>query len=109
MSQFGHPFLAGFSEPPSSGPQMPELEVDASTGLLRRRCSSTPFVEELLADDPRCRFEASTATVITESRGDSPDPDLFRSDFRWAVSCAMATTLTRAQQDQPDPDLVRAG
>lgn len=109
MSQIGRPFLAGFSAPPSSDPHMPELEVDAATGLLRRPCSSTPFVEELLAaDDSRCRFVAATATVITESRGDSPDPDLFRADFRSAVAFAMATTCTKTQDPQ-DPDLVRAG
>ena len=110
MSQMGHPFLAGFSVPPSSGPEMPELEVDAATGLLRRRCSSEPFVEELLVvDDSLCRALTAAATVVTESSGDSPDPDLFRTDFRWAVASAMATTCTKAKPDEPDPDLVRAG
>jgi hypothetical protein len=109
MSQLSRPFLVEFSAVPRSDPQTPELEVDAVTGMLRRPCSSTPFVEELLAaEDSRCRVVASTATVITESGGDSPDPDLLRTDLQWAVAFAMTTVCTKVEPDQPDPDLVRA-
>jgi hypothetical protein len=108
MSPFARPFLVEFSVAPRSNPQTPELELDAATGLLRRPCSSTPFIEELLTtDDSGGRGAASTATVVTESGGDNPDPDMLRPDFQWALAYAMATTCTKVEPEQPDPDLVR--
>jgi hypothetical protein len=108
VTAFARPFLVEFSIAPNPTPPMPELELDATTGLLRRLGSPRPFVEELL-DGASARGAVTTpmSTVITESGGDNPDPDMLRLDGYWqAVALAMATMCTKTP-DQPDPDLVR--
>lgn len=107
MPSVSRPFLAEFSESPSLNPKMPELELDAATGLLRRLRSSTAFIEEILTAGSQSLIAASTATLVTESGGDSPDPDLVRVDFQWDWAFAMASMCTKTG-DGPDPDLVRA-
>jgi hypothetical protein len=122
------PLLAEVSEPSRRVAPLPDLDVGRD-GLLRRKGSKTPLVEELLSSLAECAVGAIPAleTILTRVYPDNPDP-LVRDPRRldaaekglWLSTIMtkgddrpdpyfLHTIMTEQRYDQPDPNRARRG
>lgn len=101
------PFLVQFSVHPTASTPNEDTGIDRQTGLIHRIGSDRPLIEELATGTKQ--GNGMVATLLTETRIDSPDPDLVRQSLDVNASNTMATFQTRQGADGPDPDYVRFG
>lgn len=124
------PFLTQFGEKPHDGYALPDIEVDADTGLIRKKGDEASLIDQLEASilstqfpsripDPDVSRVGSTVregsdllrgldTILTKAAADPFDPDVIRSMQSARCCVPLSTILTENRPDQPDPDVVRA-
>lgn len=129
MTHIPAPFLCQFGEKPRDASGLLDIEVDANTGLIRKKGAEAPLIDELEAGILSTQFPSRTpdpdvfradsrvrdgsnllpglGTILTKQSFDPIDPDVVRS--MQSVRCGgLSTILTESRPDQPDPDVIRA-